>query len=187
MLQISGISSLALILNLNNTSTTILYAKKSIAGCKKRQIIYPFLVYWYKPTFSGQRESQCIGKLGFYSHLVLKLSAAPFCVAPEPVSTPTLALLYCCTLYNILFLDFVSGYLALTELQILTRPSDFHCLGELELWPWTALIHMCWAGIWAEILAIVEPQSWLTSRSVASYFPGFSKIQKKQGPRQRLF
>ena len=36
---------------------------------------------------------------------------------------------------------------------------DFHCLGELELGPWPALAHMCGPDTWAEIIAIVEPQS----------------------------
>ena len=40
---------------------------------------------------------------------------------------------------------------------------------------------------WAEIIAILEPLSWLTARSVASCFPDFSKIQKKRRPSKRLF
>ena len=41
---------------------------------------------------------------------------------------------------------------------------------------------MCGPGTWAEI-AIVEPWSWLTARSVASFFPYFSKKKKKRRPR----
>ena len=59
--------------------------------------------------------------------------------------------------------------------------------GELELWPGPALGHMCWPGTWPEIIAIIEPQSWLTTRSVASFFPDFLQIQKKRRPSQRLF
>ena len=40
---------------------------------------------------------------------------------------------------------------------------------------------MCWPGTWAEIIATVEPRSWLTARLVASFFPNFSKIQKNEG------
>ena len=39
----SGISCLALIFNLNNPRTTILYAKKSVAGCEIQRVIYRFL------------------------------------------------------------------------------------------------------------------------------------------------
>ena len=42
---------------------------------------------------------------------------------------------------------------------MLTRPSDFHCFGELELGPWPALAHMWGPGTWAEIISIAEPQS----------------------------
>ena len=60
-------------------------------------------------------------------------------------------------------LDFVSGVdcgdLALTEVKILTQPSDFHCFGELELGLGPVLAHMCGPGTWAEIIAIVEPRS----------------------------
>ena len=51
----------------------------------------------------------------------------------------------------------------------------------------TALAHMCWPGTWAEIIAIAEPRSWLTARSVASFFPDFSKIQTKRKSHTRLF
>ena len=37
-----GISCLALILNLKNPSTTVLYAKKSVAGGEIRRVIYRF-------------------------------------------------------------------------------------------------------------------------------------------------
>ena len=68
-------------------------------------------------------------------------------------------------------------------------PSYFRCFGELELWPGPALAHICWPGTWAEIIAIAEPpqpRSWLTARSVASFFPDFSKIQKKGRHGQKL-
>ena len=41
---------------------------------------------------------------------------------------------------------------------------------------------MCGPGTWAEIIVIAEPRSWLTARSVASFFPDFLKIQKKRRP-----
>ena len=97
---------------------------------------------------------------------------------------------YIAALSLFFFLDNVCGDLALTELQILTQPSNFHYFGELELWPWPTLAYMCWPGTWAEIIAIVEPQSWLTARSdwsVSSFFPNFSKIQEKRRPCKRLF
>ena len=87
---------------------------------------------------------------------------------------------YIAALSIIFFLDFVSGDLALTELQILKQPSDFHCFEELEVGPGPALAHMCRPGTSAEIIAIVEPQSWLTARSMALFIPDFSKIQKNE-------
>ena len=39
----SRISCLALIYNLNNPRTTILYAKKSVAGCEIQRVMYHFL------------------------------------------------------------------------------------------------------------------------------------------------
>ena len=57
--------------------------------------------------------------------------------------------------------------------------SDFHCFGTwiraLAAWPALScsLAYMCWPGIWAEIVAIVDPWSWLTARSVALFFPDF--------------
>ena len=60
------------------------------------------------------------------------------------------------------------------------------CFGELELGPGPALTHKCWPCTWAEIIAVVEPQSWLTARSVALFIPDFSKIQKKRRPHKRL-
>ena len=53
-------------------------------------------------------------------------------------------------------------------------------------WTRPALAHMCWPGTWAEIIKIVELWSWLTTRSVASFVPDFSKIQKKRRPSKRL-
>ena len=46
---------------------------------------------------------------------------------------------------------------------------------------------MCGPGTWAENITIVEPRSWLTARSVASFFPDFSKIQKNRRPCKKLF
>ena len=69
---------------------------------------------------------------------------------------------YCCALsLFIFFLGFLSSDLALTKLLTLTLPSNLHCFEELKLGPWPALAHKCWPGTWAEIIAIVEPQSWL--------------------------
>ena len=112
----------------------------------------------------------------------------------EPVSAmkPAHSILQC-SLY-FFFLDFLSGNFALTELWILTQPSDFSCFGELELGaslgPGPALAHMCRAGTWAEIIVSVnsvKPWSWMTARSVALFIPDFSKIQKNQRPHKRLF
>ena len=57
---------------------------------------------------------------------------------------------------------------------------------------WLPLFWRTWTGAQARtlphvLIAIVEPRSWLTARSVASFIPDFSKIQKKQRPRKRLF
>ena len=69
------------------------------------------------------------------------------------------------------------------------QPSYFYCFGKLEIWPELELffLYMCWPGTLAEIIAIVEPRSWLIRRSLTLSFPDFSKIQKKWRPRQRLF
>ena len=60
---------------------------------------------------SGKGESQWVGRLGFDSHTVLKLSAAywPFCMALSQSVHWHARFLYCCAacaLYNFLFLGF---------------------------------------------------------------------------------
>ena len=58
----------------------------------------------------------------------------------------------------------------------------FYCFasGELECWPGPALAHMCRPGTYTEIIAIVEPWSWLTTRSVASFFLISQKHRKNK-------
>ena len=62
---------------------------------------------------------------------------------------------------------------------MLTTPSEFHCFGELELGPWPALAHVWGPGTWAEIIAIVEPQSrQITLLDFAGSFFWPKKVQK---------
>ena len=115
----------------------------------------------------------------------------PFCVALSPLVHWHTRSLYVLSIISF-FLDFVSGNLALSWQsckswyyhQTSTVLDNF---GEVELGPGPAFAHMCWPGTWAEIVAIAEPQSWLTVRSVASFIPDFSKIQKKQRPHRMTF
>ena len=92
----------------------------------------------------------------------------------EPVIALTRVLFIFLRSLYFFFLDFVSGDLALTGMFILTRPSDFHCFGKLELGRWPTLALMCASGPgrWAEItsIAIVEPRSRrLTDRQVSGF------------------
>ena len=56
----------------------------------------------------------------------------PFCMALEPVIVLTLALLYCCTLFNFIFLDFVSCNLALKDLTLLQAQHEHLASTVLE-------------------------------------------------------
>ena len=104
----SRILYLALIFN--NPRTTVLYAKKLVAGGKIRRVIYRFFRgidtnQWF---ISGSGESQWVRRHGFYSWWVLKLSASPlpFCVALSPSVHWHVRFLYCCALYNCFFFGF---------------------------------------------------------------------------------
>ena len=74
-------------------------------------------------------------------------STRAFCVALNP-SVHWRALLYCCTLYNFLFLDFVmlSHDLALTAFYSLTWTSYLTCFGALGVRPWARTLATC-AGL----------------------------------------
>ena len=64
----SRISCLALIFNLNNPRTTVLYAKKSVAGSEIRRVMYRFFrAIDTNQWLSVLRESQRAGRLGFES------------------------------------------------------------------------------------------------------------------------
>ena len=117
----SGISCLSLIFNLNNPRTTVLYAKKSVAGGEVRRVINRFFSdNWYEPIAYGLRwvaESRAT-RVRWPDSDECWNSAAPwpFCVALSP-SVHWHARCYVAALSIIFsFLDFVSGDLALTEL-----------------------------------------------------------------------
>ena len=111
----SRISCLALIFKLKNPSTTVMYAKKSVAGGEIWRDIYRF--FWAidtKQRLSGYDWLQRVGWHrfdsgwhGFDSGWILKPSAAPrpFCVALSPsVHWHTRFLYHCCALYNLVFI-----------------------------------------------------------------------------------
>ena len=105
----SGVSCLALIFNLKNPSTTVLYLKKSVAGGVIQRLIYRFFrTIDTNLWLSGQGESQRVGRLGFDSWWVLICYAAPrpLCVPLSPSVHWHVRFLYCCTLYNFFFLGF---------------------------------------------------------------------------------
>ena len=126
----SRISCLALIFNLKNPSTTVLYAKNQLQVAKYDEWYTIFFEpsirsngEWYTVFFepwirtngsvvkTGCRESTLV-------RWMLKPSAAPrlFWVAVSPSVHWHACFLYCCAPYDFFFLDFVSGDLALTEL-----------------------------------------------------------------------
>ena len=176
----SRISCLALIFNLKNPSTTVLYAKKSVAGGEIRRVIYYFFqVIDTNLRLSCSGQLQKVGQYGFDSWWLLNPSAVPwpFCVALSQSVHWHVCLLYCWALYNFFFLGFcqwlsradrvvnlnMTILLALvwrtwTQARASTRP---------HVWAW----HMGSDYIY---IAIVEPQSWLAARSVALFFPDFS-------------
>ena len=94
------------------------------------------------------------------------LKPQPFCVALSPLVHWHARFLYCCALYNLFFLGFRQGRSRANKVVSINTTIHLHCFGELELGPGPALAHMCWPGTKAEIIAIVEPRSWLTARSV---------------------
>ena len=125
----SGIAYLVLIFNWNNPRTTILHAKKAIPGCEKLRVIYCF----FQETRTLIRTFDSVIKAA--SRRMLKLFAAPlpFCVSPSihwhtRFYTAALSIIF-------IFLDFVSGDLALTGFSPLTWTSDFHCFGALGVGP----------------------------------------------------
>ena len=64
----SGISCLALIFNLKNLSTTVLYAKISVAGCEIQRVIYCFFPEFYTNQWlSGFDWLQGVRQHGFNS------------------------------------------------------------------------------------------------------------------------
>ena len=103
-----------LIFNLKNPSTTVLYAKKSVAGGEIWRVIYSLFraidTNHSNQWLSGQHWLQRVGRCGFKSWGVLKRSqaAAPrtFCVALSPSVHWHTSFSYCCTLYNFSFLGF---------------------------------------------------------------------------------
>ena len=106
-----------LIFNLKNLSTTVLYAKKS--GGKIRKVIYFFFWSdWYKTMAQWLRlvvESLATWVLFFMSAETL-CSVSAILRNTEPAVHWHALFLYCCALSFSFFLDFVSGYLARTEL-----------------------------------------------------------------------
>ena len=87
-----------LIFNLKNPSTTVVYAKKSVAGGEIRRVIYRFFAQLI-------RINGLVVKPGCRVRWVLKPSAVPrpFCVALSPSVHWHLRFLYCCALYNSFF------------------------------------------------------------------------------------
>ena len=116
----------------------------------------------------GYIPDECCNALPLLGHLC----------GTEPTSALTQA--YCCALYNLFFLEFCQWLSCADRVVNPYMTSDFHCFGELELWPRPALAIMCWPSTWAEIIAIVEHQSWLTSRSAASpaFIPDYLKCRE---------
>ena len=123
VLKNSCVSCLALTFKLKNLSTTVLYAKKSVAGGE----IWRDMIWTNGLVVTiGCRESGNMGSIPDDCWNPL-LCLGSF-VGTEPVSALTHLL------FILLFsLDFVCGNLVLTELLILTQTSDLHCFGELEV------------------------------------------------------
>ena len=115
----SRISCLASIFNLNNLRTTVLYAKKSVAGGEIRWVMYLF----FKPLIRtnvlvvkvSRSESGDLGSFPdeFWKSMPRLGHFAWHCARQCPDARA-----FCIALLSIIFvfLDFVSGDLALTEL-----------------------------------------------------------------------
>ena len=109
--EFSDISCLALIFNLSNPRLTILSAKKAVTGCETLWVIYCFFVCIdTNPWLSGYEESQWVWRRGFYSSECWK-SLQPLC----HLALHWHAQFHIAARSTFVFLDFVSGYLALTE------------------------------------------------------------------------
>ena len=113
--RISCLSRLALIFNLNNRRTTILYAKNRLQVAKYDESYTVFFREWIR-TYGlvlkvssmesgdmGPISDECWNSVLPHGHFAWHWARQ-------------CTYLYCCTLYNFSFLDFVSGGLALTEL-----------------------------------------------------------------------
>ena len=201
ILKNSRISCLAFIFKLKNP--TVLYCKKLVAGGEIRRVIYHFFKQLIRTNGlvvkAGRRDS---GNLGLSPNECWNSAApGPFCMEALSQSVPWhTRFLYCCTLYNCFFLNFVSGestgdLAASSAYRVVNLNTTIWLALWWRTWTWARAHtrHMCRPGTWAEIntdyhsIAIVEPRSWPTARSVALFFPDFSKIYKKRGPSKRLF
>ena len=173
--------------------------KKMVAGGEIVRVMYNlFLAIHRKQWLSGWGESQWVWQLGFDSWGVLKCSAAPrpFCVALSPSVFWHTRLLYCCALYNCFF-SWISS------VAILRSGSCAERVVNLNTTIWLPLLWRTWTRArartcphvlawhigrdYSDCRASELTDRRVTARSVASFFPDFSKIQKKQRPRKRLF
>ena len=149
---------------------------------------------WYKPMASWLRWVTESLERWFQLLMSAETFHSPLAsmCSTKPVSEHWHTRFYIAVLYLQFFLlGFSQSQSHADRVVNLTWPLDFYCFGELELGPGPALAkswpQMCCPGTWAENTAIVEPQSWLTARSVVLFIPDFSKIQKKWRPYKRLF
>ena len=137
-----------------------------------------FPCYWYKPMAKWLRlvaESRATW-IWFMMSAETLCSASAILRGTEPVSALTRALVYCCTLQNFLLLGFCQWRSRADRVVNLSM---------------TIRLQLFWRT-WARARASTRPhvlawqmgreyerRSWLTARSVASFFPDFSKKYRK--------
>ena len=100
----------------------------------------------------------------------------------EPICALTLALLYCCALYNFFFLGFCQLLSCANRASLLTWTADFHCFGALGVVPGARILPHVLAWYMGVIIAIVEPQRKSCKSAWPLFFLEFSKILENNGP-----
>ena len=179
----SRISCLALIFNLKNPSTTVLYAKKSVAGGEIWRVIYRFFFKLSIWTYglvvnTGCRESGDMGSIPDDCWNPLpRLGHFAWHWARQCTDTRAFILLRSLIFFLLGFRQWRSRADSVVNLNTTIRLALFW---RIWTWAWASTRPHVLAWRIADIIAIVEHWSWLTTRSVA-FFPISRKYRKNEG------